>query len=103
MSKYRNKKTQMDGIVFDSKKEAYRYVELRLLEGAGKITSLVLQRKFVFPLKYDSGRKITYRADFSYFEDGLEVIEDVKGMKTMVYKMKKAMMKYFHNIEVRET
>ena len=52
MSKYHNIKTVVDNIKFDSKKEANRYTELKLLERAGKIFALALQRKFEFPLKF---------------------------------------------------
>lgn len=104
MSKYRNIKTEVDGRMFDSKKEANRYIELKLLERAGEVEYLTLQPKYVFPIKYDSGRNITYKADFLYSDrSGKMIVEDVKGMKTQVYKLKKAMMKHFHNIDVKET
>lgn len=101
MSKFRNIKTTVDGIKFDSKKEANRYTQLRFLESAGEITNLELQPKFVLigasgePLTYDNGRKMVYIADFKYTEwsTGQEVIEDVKGHKTAVYKIKKSIMK----------
>lgn len=104
MNKYRNIKTEVDGILFDSKKEAKRYKELKLLERAGEISSLILQPKYTFPVKYDSGRFIIYKADFQYLDKAThsQIVEDVKGMKTDVYKIKKAMMKHFHNIEVQE-
>ena len=57
-------------------------------------------------LCYDSGREVTYRADFSYIEKGVYVVEDVKGgeaTKTPVYKLKKALMRYFHGIEIKES
>ena len=98
--KYGNVKTVVDGIKFDSKAEARRYGELLLLEKAGKILNLQLQVAFeLWPgVKYPSAKRATpacrYVADFSYFEvitDALLrfVVEDVKGMKTAVYKLKK--------------
>lgn len=105
MNKYRNKRTEIDGIAFPSKKEARRYAELKILLKAKKILHLELQPEYEFPIKYDSGRHIKYRADFRYIdcESAKVIIEDVKGMKTPVYKIKKAMMRYFHGIEVNET
>lgn len=102
--KYHNKKTEIDGISFASKKEAKRYTELKLLERAGLIKNIELQKKFVFEgLVYDSGRKVSYLADFVYIDEkGVKVVEDAKGMKTEVYKIKKALMRHFFNIEIRE-
>ena len=96
-NKYNNHKTIVDGIKFDSIREAERYQELKLLEEAGKISHLelqpvvVLQDKFVYRGKVI--RAITYRADFAYFDHAVNkgVIEDVKGMETDVFKIKKKM------------
>lgn len=96
-NKYNNHKTIVDGIKFDSIREAERYQELKLLEEAGKISHLelqpvvVLQDKFVYRGKVI--RAITYRADFAYFDHAANkgVIEDVKGMETDVFKIKKKM------------
>ncbi len=92
VSKYRAIRTEIDGIVFASKKEAARYAELKMLERSGYITQLVLQPKF--PL-LSNGQKIgSYIADFAYItKDSKQVIEDVKGMKTPVYRLK---FKLFH-------
>jgi len=104
--KYRNKKTIIDGITFDSKKEANRYRELKLLEKAGEISNLktqpvfVLQEAFDVPVlsntqktKKSRQRSIKYVADFQYEErigDTVwTVVEDVKGMKTQVFQIKK--------------
>ena len=100
MSKYRSRKTTVYGITFDSKKEANRYCELRLLEMAGKIKDLELQYQFVLqpPFKKNGKtiRAITYIADFVYFD--LErkkiVVEDVKGYKTKEYMLKRKMFEY---------
>lgn len=92
MSKYHNIKTSVDGIVFDSKAEAYRYMELKLLLKAGEITDLILQPKFVLQDRFKDGKKtigaITYIADFMYQEGDNTVVEDVKGVETAVFKLK---------------
>ncbi len=93
-NKYKNKKIAIDNITFDSKKEARRYNELKLMEKAGLITNLALQPKFLlqdkFKYKGKTYRKIEYIADFSYvrMKDDVLVIEDVKGLKTDVYRLK---------------
>ena len=98
--KYRNKPTGG----YASKKEAKRAKELQILQRIGEISDLTEQPSYKMPgLCYDSGREITYRADFSYVQNQVLVVEDVKGMKTAVYKIKKALMRYFHGIEVKET
>ena len=93
--KYHAKKTTVDGITFDSRKEAERYKELKALELVGKIDMLELQPRFVlmegFRYEGKAIRKIEYVADFLYRDlSTLElVVEDVKGVKTDVYKLKK--------------
>lgn len=98
MSKYHNKKIIVDGHKFDSIKEADRYCELKLLQKAKVITQLELQPRFtlqpVFACDGNSYRKIEYIADFSYYENGKRIVEDVKGMKTEVYKIKKKLFLY---------
>lgn len=94
MTKYNSKKTIVDGIEFDSKKEANRYCELNLLESAGEIKNLQLQPRFIlqesFKYQGKTERKIEYVADFMYEEkDGQVVVEDTKGFKTDVYKLKR--------------
>lgn len=101
MSKYRNIKTQIDGITFDSKKEAGRYSDLKLMERAGAIRNLRLQVPYVFTHK---GTKIcTYRADFVYEDGSRSVVEDVKGKRTRDYVIKRNLMKAFYGIEILET
>lgn len=96
-SKYRAKKTVVDGIKFDSKREAERYCELKLLEKAKEIRNLELQPRFLLQDKFKdrngkTHRKIEYVADFMYIDkDGKKIVEDVKGMMTDVYKLKKKM------------
>lgn len=96
MSKYNARKTIVDGIKFDSKKEAGRYKELKLLEKAGEIKNLQLQPKFTLQESFKHQgkieRKITYIADFMYEEkNGEIVVEDTKGYRTDVYKIKRKM------------
>ena len=94
MSKYRSTRTLYAGIWFDSKAEAHRYFELICLQQAQKIMGLNRQTKFVLIPKNKNGREISYRSDFYYFDldTGKWVIEDVKGFRTPVYKLKKRMM-----------
>lgn len=98
MSKYRNKKTQIGMYVFDSIAESKRYKELALLEKAGQIKGLELQPKFLlqegFKKNGKTYRKIEYIADFMYIENGKVIIEDVKGMETDVFKLKRKMFEY---------
>ena len=93
-SKYHAVKTEIDGIKFDSRKEAKRYQELKLLEKAKVIKDLRLQVPFVIIEKSEHGRAIRYIADFVYYdnEKGKEIIEDTKGFRTDVYKLKKRLM-----------
>lgn len=99
-SKYRNVKTQVDAIVFDSAKEANRYKELRLLEAHGAISDLTIQPKF--ELKYEGRKLCVYKGDFSYYENNFLVVEDCKGFRTQVYRLKKKMMAIILGIEIRE-
>lgn len=78
-NKYRNIKTTVDGIIFDSKKEAARYQELKLLEKAGKIFCLKLQPKFLLIPKTTKRRSVTYTADFCYKEP-VEASINKKGL-----------------------
>lgn len=105
--KYKNKKTTIDGITFASMKEAKRYQELKLLERAGVIKDLELQKEFELQPSYKKNgrtvRKISYIADFCYYENGKYVVEDTKGCKTQVYKLKKKIFEYRYDYEIRET
>lgn len=97
MNKYNNGKTVIDGIKFDSKKEANRYMELKLMQRGGLISNLELQPKFTllekFEHKGEKHRGISYYADFRYVDEkGETVIEDVKGKKTDVYQIKKKLL-----------
>lgn len=107
MSKYKARKTAVDGIVFDSIREANRWQELRLLERAGKISNLQRQVKFVLIPKQVRDKKVierecAYIADFVYCENGETVVEDTKGMRTRDYIIKRKLMLFNHNIRIRE-
>jgi hypothetical protein len=99
--KYGARKTVVDGITFDSAREAKRYGELKLLERAGQITHLELQPKF--PLIVNGRKVAEYRADFSYLEiGGASVVEDVKGVRTPVYVLKAKLVEALYGFQVRE-
>lgn len=107
--KYGNKKTVVDGITFDSQHEANRYMELKLLERGKVIRDLRRQVKYqLVPAIRQNGkviqRAINYYADFVYtdFRTGKEIVEDAKGFKTQVYRMKKKMMLDKYGIEIKE-
>ena len=107
-SKYKNKKVTYDGIKFASIKEARRYQELKLLLRAGAISDLRLQVPYeLIPAQYINGkcveRAVKYIADFVYIENGKEVVEDAKGVRTDTYKIKKKLMLYVHGIRLKET
>ena len=107
-NKYQAHKVTYDGITFDSRKEYRRYCELKLLEKAKKISDLKLQVKFVLiPSQKINGklveRECAYIADFVYKdEDGKEVVEDTKGMRTKEYIIKRKLMLYLNGIRIRE-
>lgn len=98
MNKYKNKKVQIDMYVFDSIAESRRYKELALLEKAGEIENLQLQPKFLLQESFKKNgktyRKIEYIADFMYEEKGKVIIEDVKGMETKEFKIKRKLFEY---------
>lgn len=102
-SKYHAVKTVLDDIKFDSKKEAKRYIQLKQLERAGLIKKLRLQVPFVLIDKSVYGREIRYVADFVYVENDVEIVEDVKGVKTPIYKLKKRLMAERYGIKIKET
>lgn len=101
ISKYRNKPTDIEGIQFDSRKEAKRWQDLSILQADGQIKKL--QRQVTFPLIVNGQLICKYRADFQYEENGERVTEDVKGLRTDVYKIKAKLMKACLNISIRET
>jgi len=105
MNKYHAKKTEFNGIKFDSKHERDRYVELLLMEKAQAIQDLKTQVRFPLIPKSKYGREIYYVADFTYYEDGKLVIEDTKSpiTKTPVYRLKKRLVAEKYNIIIKET
>lgn len=108
MSKYHSRKVTLDGMEFDSHREAGRYRELSLLQRAGHISDLRTQVKYTLvpAQKKPSGgkeREVTYTADFVYRNKaGEEVVEDVKGVRTQQYIVRRKLMLFVHGIEVRE-
>lgn len=105
-SKYHNRKITVDGITFDSIREASRYKELKHEESVGLIHGLKRQVKFVLiPAHKGEIRKeraCTYIADFTYYRDGELIVEDVKGVRTDVYKIKRKLMLDIYGVEIRE-
>lgn len=98
----------VNGITFDSRKEENRWMELVLLERAGKISNLETQVKFeLIPSQRIDGkvveRAVHYKADFAYLENGQKIVEDTKGFKTPEYIIKRKLMLYVHGIKVKET
>ena len=105
--KYRNRKVELDGHLFDSKKEARRYAELRTAEKMGVISDLRLQVPFVLiPSQKIDGkvveRPLKYVADFVYTEDGKPVVEDTKGFKTKDYIIRRKLMLHVYGIQIKE-
>ena len=121
INKYKAMKCTVNGIEFDSRKEARRYQELLLLQRAGVILNLQMQVKFVLiPAQYEfyerygakgqelkPGKRLvekecSYVADFVYEENGKKVVEDTKGFKTKDYIIKRKLMLYTHGIRIKE-
>lgn len=102
-SKYGNIKTVVDGITFDSKKEAEYYGVLKLRQAAGEIASFELQPKFQLLEKSPDMKAVIYKADFRVvYPDGKSEIVDVKGYMTDVYKIKRAWLWQRHGIRILE-
>lgn len=121
MNKYRSKKIIINGIKFDSRKEAKRFVELSQLEKAGNIANLQRQVKFVLiPAQREADtvgprggikkgrvleREVAYYADFVYMRDGVRVVEDTKSPPTRkepLFVVKRKLMLYVHGIKINE-
>jgi len=99
--KYRNVKTEYDGMVWDSKKELAYYKKLQLLKKAGEIVSFERQVRYDF--EFNGVKMGFYKLDFLIkWKSGLVQFVDVKGMRTPVYQLKKKMMKAFHGIDIFE-
>lgn len=100
-NKYGAVKVEVDGIKFDSKREAKRYQDLRILERAGRIESLELKPRYELVV---NGVKIgRYTADFRYLEARKLVVEDSKGDASRDYPLRKKLMLALHGIEIRES
>lgn len=106
-SKYHAKKTVFDGITFDSHKEAHRYLVLKGMEEDGSIENLRRQVRYELVPAFDVDgkhyRPVYYVADFVYREDGREVVEDVKGVRTDVYRLKSKLFARRYGMSIRET
>ena len=108
-NKYHTTKVIYNGIKFDSKKERARFITLKQLEKMGIIKELELQKKFLLQEGYTNAegkkrRPIYYIADFYYYDyiDNKWVVEDVKGVRTDVYKLKKKLFEYKYNLTIDE-
>lgn len=127
MTKYKNKKVEYDGIMFDSKKEMNRYQELKLMEKQGFISDLQLQKVYeLIPAQYETferygvkgkrlkdgkrllERPLVYIADFVYTQDGKTIVEDVKGYRNTAsagyakFVVKRKLMLYVHGVRIKE-
>lgn len=119
MQKFKNKWCEYDGIKFQSKKEMNRYCELKILQRAGEISNLELQKEFeLIPAQreftneigkngcFKKGkvieRAVKYKADFVYQENGKIVVEDTKGVRTKDYIIKRKLMLFIHGIRIKE-
>lgn len=101
LSKYGNIKAEADGQIFASKRERGRWMDLRLMEKAGSIKNL--QRQVVYPLEINGVKVCDYIADFVYERADKLVVEDSKGYRTEVFRLKSKLMRAVHGIEVFES
>ena len=108
--KYRAIKAQCNaGHTHDSKREAVRCNELHILQAAGEITDLTIHPQYWFvingrQLKHPNGRRVGYKSDFEYIENGMLVTEDVKGVIVRDWPLRRAVFKaLFPNHDLRET
>lgn len=117
-NKYKNKKIEYDGRIFDSSRELKRYKELKLLEANNEIQNLQMQVKYeLIPAQREPDvigpkggvkkgklieRECSYYADFVYIKNGETIVEDTKGMRTTDYIIKRKLMLFIHNIKINE-
>lgn len=122
-SKYHSEKVEYEGEIFDSQKELDRWLQLKLLERTGRITELKKQVPFeLIPAQFEESAEVytrgqnkgqlkqgkciehsvKYVADFVYFENGKQVVEDAKGVRTKEYIIKRKLMLYIHGIRIKE-
>ena len=100
--KYRNVRVKLDGYAFDSKKEANRYLQLLMRQRIGEISGLQIHPRF--DLNVGGDKVCRYYADFRYKDiDGVERVEDCKGVRTPIYKLKRRLMKVIYGINILET
>lgn len=100
-NKYSNQKTTYNGIVYDSKRESKRAGELDILKRIGEVKSWLPQSEF--RIEHRGVKICSYFADFKVvYADGHVEFEDVKGVKTAVYKLKKKLVKAFHGVDIKE-
>lgn len=92
-----------NGVVYPSRKQARRATELHLLQRCGAISELREEVLYELIPKQEGERACSYRADFVYVENGETVVEDTKGYKQEVYRLKRKLMKFVHGITIRET
>jgi hypothetical protein len=107
LNKYHARKVTLCGETFDSQRECNRYCELAMLQKAGEISGLRRQVKYeLIPAQKVGGKTVeratTYIADFVYNEDGKTVVEDVKGVRTPEYKIKRKLMLWLKGIRIKE-
>ena len=99
--KYRSEPMTVDGHRFPSRREARRYRELKLMEHAGIISELKLQVRYALHV---NGIVVThFVADFVYIEKGQQAVEDAKGFRTDIFRIKKKMMAAEYGIDIKET
>lgn len=111
-SKYGSRKQTVDGITFDSRREATRYSVLRLEERAGRIRDLELQQPYaIYVPKFSQGSTrdvvavvlvAAWRSDFRYIRNGVTVIEDAKGFRNRLYRLKKKCVEAQYGITITE-
>ena len=112
MNKFHATKTKIDGIKFDSRIEAERYIVLKAMQNQGLISGLELQVRYkLIPNIYETingkrkcvERGVDYVADFVYTDNtGKKIVEDVKGMRTPAYIIKRKLMRWTHGIQIKE-
>lgn len=106
-NKYHARKATVDGITFDSRREADRYLVLKSMEEDGIIENLRRQVRYELVPAFDVDgrhyRPVFYVADFTYVEDGKEVVEDVKGVVTDVYRLKSKLFARRYGKVIKET
>lgn len=102
--KYNNKRTEVDGLVFDSKREAICYIKLKALQESGDICGLMTKcNECRFPIVINGVKVCTYVADFIFVDDnGIRVVADAKGYRTREYKLKKKLMLACYRIDITE-